>query len=258
MRYTLLALILAGITASAQPPPPAPPPADRAWASTEGPAWNSFACPDGSVVFSAHLGGPRGLFYSDPTGEVTVTLERDGDDAQWIGDRVVERNEPERRKRVTIDGEPYGGGACVNDHDVTIRERIDDLPGIWVVDARLNPKPERIGLPVPGGMQREGFRQALFVGFDRVQIGSEDVEPTRGLPLAMAWQDGLQLQFTPDAFSAIASLQARHASQPLALLFNGELVGEVQIRDPLSGYRVLTTRSLDARRLARLRQLLRP
>ena len=256
IRSLALLGLVSGTAAVAQPPPPAPPPADPTWASTEGPAWNSYACPDGRVVFTAHLGGPRGLFYSDETGEVATALERTGDDARWVGDRVVERSEPERRKRVTVDGAPYGGGPCAYDQRATIRERVGGLPGVWIADARLNPKPERVGLPVPGGMEREGYRQALFVGSDRVRVEASDVEASQRFPGAESGRALLGLRLAPAAYEALHALQGRHAAQPLALLVDGVLVAEVEVPDRLAPNRVLAVGGLDDARLDRLRQSL--
>ena len=242
-------------TCTAQPPPP-PPPADPTWSSTEGPAWNSFACPDGSVIFSAHLGGPKSLFFSDVTGEIEVTRQGTGTETLWVGGGVVVENEPERRKRVTFKGEELGGGACVNDRSATIQDRLDDAPGVWIADARMNPKPERTGLHVPEGFQRGDFRQALFVGRDRIEIRALDIQESIVAPSARAERKDIAFRFAPSVFETIAALQNRHAAQPLALLIDGQLIAEVQVSDRLAAGRVLAVYALDDSRLRNIQEAL--
>ena len=248
------AICLGAGTCTAQPPPP--PPADPTWSSTEGPAWNSFACPDGSVIFSAHLGGPKSLFFSDVTGEVELARQRTGEETLWVGEGVVEKNEPERRKRVTFKGTELGGGACVSDRSATIQDRLNDAPGVWIADARMNPKPERVGLHVPDGFQNGDFRQALFVGRDRIEITALDIQESIVAPSDRAERQDIAFRFTPSVFETIIALQNRHAVQPLALLIDGQLIAEVRVSEQLAAGRVLAVYSLDDTRLRNIQEAL--
>lgn len=207
-------------------------------------------------MFSAHLGGPRSLFFSEQTGEVELALEEDDDGARWVGGGVIVRNEPERRKRVTVNGEEIGGGACINDRSATVRDSLSGLRGVWIADARMNPKPHRTGLLVPDGFQHGDHREALFVGTDRVRVEPENIEAFQDGPSTQRDRRDLGLRFTPAAFGAIASLQGRHAGQPLVLLVDGRLVAKVEVAGRFAPGRVLVVYRLDDARLARLRDAL--
>ena len=254
MPHVFLAVLLAVVLSKAcvaQPPPP--PPADPTWASTEGPAWNSFACPDGSVVFTAHLGGPRSLFFSDPTGEVELTREVEGEDSRWVGGGVVQRHEPERRIRIAVEGQEIGGGACVNDRTATIRDRLEGLEGVCIVDTRMNPKPKRVGLYLPDGVQSASFRAALFLGADRVCLRPEDISESRSGPSNRPGLWSLGLRIDPDRFASLRDLYRRHAAQPLALVVDGVLVARIDWSDSLAANDVIAAHGLSDAHLDNLR-----
>ena len=236
--------------------PPPPPPADPTWASTEGPAWIPYACPDGTVVFSAHLRGPRSLFYSDETGEVETVRDTTGGDSRWVGGGVTKRFEPEGPMRTTVGEREIGGGACVQDRHATTRDAISNLDGLWIADTRLNPKPGRTGLYLPGQPADSDFRSALFVGTDRFQVTSVHVEQVRVFEANQANRFDLALGLNPALYQKVLALRDRHAAQPLALLLDGELLGRVQVVEPLARDRVVAVVAVDRERLRRIQEAL--
>ena len=239
MRSLSLALLVLSASCAAQDGPPPPPPADPTWSSTEGPAWISYACPDGTVIWMAHRGGANSLFHSGPTGEVAVTRQRSGDEVRHTGENVVVFSEPERRYRAVVDGEEIGGGSCVDDRTATVRDRVEDLAGVWIADTRMNPKPERVGLYVPGGFESGDFRQALFVGGDRVELAATHLEQVKAFPSGAAGRQDIGMGVSPALYKRVVALQRRHAAQPLAVLVDGELVGRLVIVNALENDRVV-------------------